>query len=194
MACGKCGIDTNQGAAGAINAPMSTGATVSSRYQGPSSAMQQVRSLTSRKHRRQMFEAAQPCPQCGARVYQSSGETCPLCEDTGAIIWDGQALPPSQLQERVIEQARLGHRSDDGYVWIASYLPGVAQDADVQSMIRAEAAEHPTWALWGYAPDALAQAGMEDVVQSAAQAMPDAARVSLRALRALAQAQGEARR
>jgi hypothetical protein len=48
-------------------------------------------------------------------------------------------------------------------------------------MIRAKAARHPTWALWGYAPDMLVKAGMGDVVNEAARKMPDAAGVSLRA-------------
>jgi hypothetical protein len=52
-------------------------------------------------------------------------------------------------------------------------------------MIRAEVKEHPTWALWGHAPDTLVKAGMGDVVQEAAAKLPDAAKVSLRALTAL---------
>jgi hypothetical protein len=42
-----------------------------------------------------------------------------------------------------------------------------------------------TWALWGHAPDMLVKAGMGDVVQEAAAKLPDAAKVSLRALTAL---------
>jgi hypothetical protein len=55
----------------------------------------------------------------------------------------------------------------------------------MQRMIRAEVKAHPTWALWGHAPDMLVKAGLGDVVQEAVERMPEAARVSLQALTAL---------
>jgi hypothetical protein len=89
------------------------------------------------------------------------------------------------LRERVVERARQGEASQDGYVWAACLFPDLAQDPNVQRMIRAEVKAHPTWALWGHAPDMLVKAGMGDVVREAAAKLPDAAKVSLRALTAL---------
>jgi hypothetical protein len=94
-------------------------------------------------------------------------------------------MSPQQLRESVIDRAKHGMKSYDGYLWIASHFPDLAQDLNVQRMIRAEVKEHPTWALWGHAPDTLVKAGLGDVVREAAAKMPDAARVSLRALAAL---------
>jgi hypothetical protein len=94
-------------------------------------------------------------------------------------------MSSQQLRESVIDRAMHGMKSYDSYLWIASHFPDLAQDLNVQRRIRAEVKEHPTWALWGHAPDMLVKAGLGDVVREAAAKMPDAARVSLRALTAL---------
>ena len=94
-------------------------------------------------------------------------------------------MSPQQLRASVIDRAKHGMKSYDGYLWVASHFPDLAQFSHVQRMIRAEVKEHPTWALWGHAPDMLVEAGMGNVVREAAERMPDAARVSLRALAAL---------
>jgi len=146
---------------------------------------QQIKSLTSRASRQQLWERTAVCPKCGGRVSLGDSEACPLCNDTGLVTWDGKSWSLHELRLRVVDQAQHDAESGDGYLWIACHFPDLAQDPDVQRMIRAEAARHPTWALWGYAPDMLVKAGMGDVVDGAARKMPDAASVSLRAKAAL---------
>jgi hypothetical protein len=116
---------------------------------------QQIESLAGRASRQQLWEQTAVCPKCGGPVSWGDSEACLLCNDTGQVTWDGESLSPHELRLRVVDQAQHDAESGDGYLWIACHFPDLAQDPDVQRMIRAEAARHPTWALWGYAPDML---------------------------------------
>ena len=192
MSCGTCGEKVRISAANAVGSPLATGAvqtvsrsgaSVNRQYDGQ--ALAQVMQRVSRPSRQRMWERTATCPDCGARISRGDGGACPLCDGTGSITWDGEAMSSQQLRESVIDRAKHGMKSYYGYLWVASHFPDLAQDLNVQRRIRAEVKEHPTWALWGHAPDMLVKAGLGDVVREAAAKMPDAARVSLRALAAL---------
>jgi len=158
-----------------------------------------------------MWEQTAACPQCGAFTSRATSEPCPLCHDTGQVEWDGETSSPQDLRARVLDRARQGFDANtirlrgsaeappkpsskpqpsgmdsrDGYMWIACQFPDLAQDPNVRARLRAEVEQHPTWALWGRAPDVLVRAGLSEILAGAIHQQPDAARVSLRASAAL---------
>ena len=184
MSCGTCAERTRQGAAAASGSPRATGAAAALAARSGES---EARAGVSRAARQRLWEQTAACPQCGAFASRAASEPCPLCHDTGQVEWDGETSSPQDLRARVLAQARQGADSHDGYVWAACLFPDLAQDPDVRARLRAEVEQHPTWALWGRAPDVLVGAGLAEIVAVAARQRPDAARVSLRAAAALAE-------
>jgi hypothetical protein len=181
VACDDGIVKTEKGASEVIDSHRATGGamTVVSRVAANTHrVLKNVCNAVTLAARKDLWQQMGVCGQCHGRMVE--GE-CSLCHGRDNVLWDGVQIPSRALQQEVIQRAGKREASQDGYLWLACQIPALANNSDVQHMIKTEVESHPAWALWGHAPDTLAQAGLGHLVVSAARACPEAARASLRA-------------
>lgn len=144
-----------------------------------------ITAAIGREGRQRLWARCCTCSICGARY--GGGGSCLICDGTGQIAWGGAQVPYEDLVALVTEMARIGGMPPEGYLWVVAHFPhlDLARDPAVRRMIRQEIDHHPQRALLGYAPEALVQAGLQDLVADTVRRMPEVARVSLQALPAL---------
>jgi DnaJ-class molecular chaperone len=150
---------------------------------------QDVFARISRAARQASFQAQTVCPHCGGLKWKD-GSVCSFCGDSGTVITssihsDSQWLAGDKERVTADELAEaFNNDKPTGRVRALIQFPGLAArlDDEGKEALWQEVRRSPTLALFGHAPDVMAEIGGAEHVAQAAREYPLAARASLRAL------------